>query len=160
MNQAIRLASLSGLALGLALLPGCATTEGVKNPSGVPVRELRPDEAGSVRTTGIESQDLVAVTDKMARSILAIPQIARAQVTPRIVLEPIVNDTSFPISKDIFLERIRVQLNSKAAGRLSFLDREIMKTLERERDLKRSGQVTASADPNRSEEHTSELQSH
>ena len=58
------------------------------------------------------------------------------------------NDTSFPISKDIFLERIRVQLNSKAAGRLSFLDREIMKTLERERDLKRSGQVTASADPN------------
>jgi curli biogenesis system outer membrane secretion channel CsgG len=29
-----------------------------------------------------------------------------------------------------------------------FLDREMMKTLERERDLKRSGQVTASSDPN------------
>ena len=112
----------AGAAAGLLLLTGCVTTEGVKNPSGVPVTEMRPDERGFVAGTGVESQDLVAVTDKMARSILAIPQIARAQVTPRIVLEPIVNDTSFPISKDIFLERIRVQLNSKAAGRLSFLD--------------------------------------
>jgi hypothetical protein len=33
-------------------------------------------------------------------------------------------------------------------GQVSFLDREMMKTLERERELKRSGQVTASADPN------------
>jgi PBP1b-binding outer membrane lipoprotein LpoB len=148
MNSAIRLATLAGLAVGAVLLPGCTTTQGVRNPSGVPVREMRPDEAGTVRTTGVESQDLVAVTDKMARSILAIPQVARAQVALRIVLEPVVNDTRFPINKDIFLERIRVQLNSKAAGRLSFLDREMMKTLERERDLKRSGQVTASADPN------------
>ena len=58
-----------------------------------------------------------------------------------------VNETRFPISKDIFLTRIRTQLNEKALGRVRFLDREMMKTLERERDLKRNGQVTASADP-------------
>ncbi len=139
---------LAGLAASSAFLAGCSTTAGVQNPSGVPVTEMRPDERGFVAGTGIESQDLVMVTDKMARSILAIPQIARAQVTPSIVLDPVLNNTRFPINKDAFLTRIRVMLNSKAAGQVSFLDRERMKTLERERDLKRSGQVTASADPN------------
>ncbi len=139
---------LAGLVASSAILAGCATTRGVQNPSGVPVTEMRPDERGFVAGTGIESQDLVSVTDKMARSILGIPQIARAQVPPSIVLDPVVNNTRFPINKDMFLTRIRVMLNSKAAGQVSFLDREMMKTLERERDLKRSGQVTASADPN------------
>lgn len=137
----------AGLVLGSAFLTGCAT-QGVQNPSGVPVTEMRPDERGFVGGTGVESQDLVAVTDKMSRSILGIPQIARAQVAPSIVLDPVVNNTRFPINKDMFLTRIRVALNSKAAGQVSFLDREMMKTLERERDLKRSGQVQSSSDPN------------
>lgn len=139
---------LVGAAAGSALLAGCATDAGVKNPSGVAVTEMRPDERGFVAGTGIESQDMVSVTDRMARSILAIPQIARAQNPPSVVLDPVVNNTRFPINKDIFLTRIRTQLNSKSAGQVSFLDREMMKTLERERELKRSGQVTASADPN------------
>lgn len=139
---------LAGLVASSAILAGCATSRGVQNPAGVPVTEMRPDERGFVAGTGIESQDLVSVTDKMARSILGIPQIARAQVPPSVVLDPVVNNTRFPINKDMFLTRIRVMLNSKAAGQVSFLDREMMKTLERERELKRSGQVTASADPN------------
>lgn len=139
---------LAGLAAGTALLAGCATTAGVQNPSGVPVKEMRPDERGTVAGTGVESQDMVAVTDKMARSIVGIPRIARAQTPPNIVLEPVVNNTRFPINKDIFLNRLRVMLNSKATGQVNFLDRAMMKTLERERELKRSGQVTASADPN------------
>ncbi len=138
---------LAGFVAGSAFFAGCETTEGVKNPAGVPVTEMKPDERGFVAGTGIESQDLVSVTDKMARSILGIPEIARAQVRSSIVLEPVVNNTRFPINKDIFLTRIRTQLNSKAAGRVSFLDREMMKTLERERALKQSGQVTASSDP-------------
>ena len=122
---------LAGAAASAALLSGCATSRGVQNPSGVPVTEMRPDERGFVAGTGVESQDLVSVTDKMARSILGIPQIARAQIQPSIVLEPVVNNTRFPINKDIFLTRLRSQLNSKAMGQVSFLDREMMKTLER-----------------------------
>src|SRR5215217_6908617 len=94
---------LAGVAAGAALLAGCATSAGVQNPSGVPVAEMRPDERGFVAGTGVESQDLVAVTDKMARSILSIPQIARAQHPPSIVLDPVVNNTRFPTNKDIFL---------------------------------------------------------
>ena len=148
MNTSLRFLLVSSLVAGAAGLTGCATSSGGPNPSGVPVAEMKADERGFVAGTGIESQDLVSVTDKMARSIIGSPQIARAQNAPSIVLEPVVNNTRFPINKDAFLTRIRVMLNSKAAGHVSFLDREMMKTLERERELKRTGQVTASADPN------------
>ena len=130
-----------------AIVSGCAST-GVRNPSGVPVTEMKADERGFVAGTGIESQDLVAVTEKMFRSILAIPQIANARGTPRIVTDPVVNETRFPINQDIFLTRIRTQLNSKAAGKMLFLARDRMKTLEHENELKRSGQVTSTSDPN------------
>jgi PBP1b-binding outer membrane lipoprotein LpoB len=126
---------------------GCAST-GVRNPSGVAVTQMAPDQQGFVAGTGIESQDLVAVTDKMARSILGIPQIANAQGVPRIVLDPVENATRFPINKDMFLDRIRIELNKKALGKVMFLARDRMAALEHERQLKQSGQVTSSADPN------------
>jgi len=128
------------------MLCGCAS-DGVKDAAGKPATTMRADEQGFVAGTGVESQDLVAVTDKMARSILATPQIANAQGVPRIVLDPVINDTRFPINKDIFLSRIRVQLNSKAQGKVIFLARERMAALEHERQLKQSGQVTSSSDP-------------
>jgi penicillin-binding protein activator len=131
----------------LGLLTGCSSS-GVRNPSGVPVTEMRPDEQGFVGGTGIESQDLVAVTDKMARSILAIPQIANAQTAPRVVLDPVVNETRFPINKDMFLTRIQVQLTSKAQGKVIFLARDRMAALDEEHKLKVAGRVTASAEPN------------
>jgi len=137
--------SLSCVAVA-GLLAGCAS--GVQNPRGVSVTEMKADERGFVAGTGVESQDLVRVADKMARGIVGIPQVLRAQGTPRIVLDPVVNETRFPISKDIFLTRIRAQLNAQAAGKVIFLARDRMATLERERDLKRSGQVTSGSDPN------------
>ena len=89
--------SIYGLAAAaVAALAGCASS-GVQNPSGMPVTEMRPDERGFVAGTGVESQDLVAVTDKMARSILNVRQISNAQGTPRIVLDPVKNETRFPI---------------------------------------------------------------
>jgi penicillin-binding protein activator len=133
-------------ALTFALLTaGCAT--GVKNPSGVPVTRMNADEQGFVAGTGVESQDLVTVTDKMARSILAIPQIASAPQPPKIVLDPVVNNTRFPINKDIFNTRIRTELNKKSLGKVTFLARERMAALDKERNLKRTGDVTATADP-------------
>ena len=127
------------------LVAGCAS--GVKNPSGVPVTRMNADEQGFVAGTGMESQDLVVVTDKMARSILGIPQIAKATTPPLIVLDPVENKTRFPINKDIFLTRIRSELNKKSAGKVTFLARDRMAALEKERNLKREGSVTATADP-------------
>jgi PBP1b-binding outer membrane lipoprotein LpoB len=132
-------------AAGLAA--GCASSGGVKNPSGVPVTRMNADEQGFVAGTGVESQDLVAVTDKMARSILAIPEISSAPKAPIIVLDPVKNNTRFPLNKDIFLTRIRTELNSKTRGKVQFLARDRMEALEKERNLKREGTVTSNADP-------------
>ncbi len=132
--------TITGAVLLVAAGAGCGTTG--MNPHGVNVTEMRPDERGFVAGTGIESQDLVAVADKMARSILAITQIANAQGKPNIVLEPVVNETRFPINKEIFLTRIRVALNTKAGGKVTFLARDRMDALEKERDLKQTGKVT------------------
>lgn len=134
------------LSAAAALLTGCASS-GVKNPSGVPVTEMKADERGFVTGTGIESQDIVAVTDKMARGILGVPEIANARGVPRVVLLPVINETRFPINKDIFLEEIQALLNEKATGKVRFLARERMADLERERSLKQSGQVSSSTDP-------------
>jgi PBP1b-binding outer membrane lipoprotein LpoB len=133
-----------------ALVAGCAST-GVKNPSGVPVTRMNADEQGFVAGTGVESQDLVAVSDKMSRGILSIPQIANAPTPPIIVLDPVENKTRFPINKDIFLTRIRSELNKKSMGKVTFLARDRMAALEKERNLKREGAVTASSDPGKQE---------
>lgn len=147
MKTTSRFLFLASVVATPVLFTGCETSQGVKNPSGTAVVEMRPDEKGFVQGTGVESQDLASVTDKMARGIIGIPQIARAQTPPIIILDPVINNTRFPINKDIFLSRLRVLLNSKATGRVTFLDRERMKTLERERALKQSGQVTSSSNP-------------
>jgi len=137
-----------GLA-GLAVLAGgCASSGGVKNPSGVQVTEMRPDERGFVAGTGVESQDLVTVADKMARGILGLEQISTAKTPPYIALEPVLNETRFPINKDIFLTRIQTQLTSKSGGKVYFLARERLNALIKEREAKRAGQFTSTSDPN------------
>jgi len=141
------LAGLLGPSVLAAMLTGCASS-GVKNPSGIGVTEMRADEKGFVAGTGVESQDLVAVTDKMARSILDTPQVRNAPSPPVVVLDPVMNETRFPINKDMFLTRIQVLLNSKCEKKVQFLARDRLAALERERDLKRAGQVTSGSDPN------------
>jgi PBP1b-binding outer membrane lipoprotein LpoB len=135
------------LAAAGVLLTGCASN-GVKNPSGVPVTEMRADEKGFVAGTGIESQDVVTVADKMARDIMGVPQIARAQGVPRIVLLPVKNETRFPINKDLFLKQIRATLNERSGGKVLFLARDRMADLEKERQMKQAGQITSTTDPN------------
>jgi PBP1b-binding outer membrane lipoprotein LpoB len=138
---------ITALGAGLALFTGCATS-GVKNPSATGVTEMRGDEKGFVGGTGVESQDLIRVSDKIARGILSAPQIANATTPPIVVLDPVLNETRFPINKNIFLDRIQAQLISKAAGKVTFLARERMETLQKERDAKRAGNVTSSSDAN------------
>ncbi len=133
------------LCAAASLLAGCATT-GVRNPSGIPTTEMRADEKGFVVGTGIESQDLVTVADKMARGILGVPQVANARGVPRIVTLPVKNDTRFTINNELFLREIRAMLNERAAGKVIFLARDRMADLEREREMKQSGAVTSSTD--------------
>src|SRR6267378_2831139 len=109
MNLSLNKITIPILTAAALFLTGCASSRGVKNPSGIGVTHMNADEQGFVTGTGVESQDLVAVADKMSRSILGLPQIANATSPPTIVLQPVDNQTRFPINKDIFLTRIRAQ---------------------------------------------------
>lgn len=141
------LATLASVTLLTLATTGCAT-HGVRNPSGNGVTVMKADEQGFVAGTGVESQDIVSVTDKMARSILENPAVQRAQGQPRVVLLPIENNSRFPVNKDLLLNRIRARLNSQTRGKVLFLARERMAALEKEQQLKQGGQVTSSSDPN------------
>jgi len=134
------------LAAAAAIVSGCASSSGVKNPSGADVTEMKADERGFVAGTGIESQDIVTVADKMARGIVTVPEIVNFKTTPRVVLLPVKNDTRFAINKDIFLQEIMSLLNERSNGKVRFLARDRMADLERERELKQSGQVTSTTD--------------
>jgi hypothetical protein len=136
-------------AAAAASLAGCADYA-VQNPAGRQVVELQATEHGAVGGTGIESQDIVAVTDKMARSILSAPVIAQALTPPYVVVNRVANETRFPIQSDIFTDRIRAQLVKFADNKVNFVarDQATAAALEHERALKQAGQVTASSDPN------------
>jgi len=133
-------------ALGaVVLLTGCASY-GVKNSSGRGAQEINASDHGFVSGTGIESQDIIAVADKMARGIVGVPQIANAAKAPSIVMLPVQNDTRFAINKDIFLQEIMSLVNEQAAGKMRFLARDRMADIEKERQLKREGQLTTTSD--------------
>jgi PBP1b-binding outer membrane lipoprotein LpoB len=117
----------------LAAVLGCSNTN-INSPHGPSVTELRPGERGFVAG--------LTISEKMARGILGADPIAKAEGKPVVVLEPINNDTRFPIDKDIFLMLIRDKLLEHAASKITFVAREHMDKLEKERDLKLSGQVT------------------
>lgn len=120
---------------------GCA--KGVKNPSGIPVTELRPDERGFIAGLGIESYDIVTMADRMARSIIGIPQIVNASRPPRIVLQPMINESRFPINKDLLLTRLETLLIERAQGKVIFLARDRWEALQKEAQLKQQGIVSS-----------------
>lgn len=130
----------------LATLWGVTGCSSINDNPGRPVREVDPSQAGIISGTGPESQDVVAIADQMVRSLLGAPAIANADEPPTVVLLEFRNESRFPIDGDIFLRKLRVQLNSQAAGRMLFLARERMEAIQREREAKRAGDVTADPD--------------
>lgn len=133
------------LCLVVAVMYGCATA-GVDNRGGVAPRRVDPSQASKGEGTGVGSQDLQEVSDKMARSVLATPAIANAQAPPVIGLLPVVNDTRFPINKDIFNKRIKALLSTQCRGAVQFVARDRIEAVERERELKREGMVGSSGE--------------
>ena len=125
-----------------AALLGTLACTNINSPNGPSVTEMRASERGFVAGLGIESQDLVTIAEKMARSLLGTEQIANAKGKPVVVLKSITNKTRFPVNMDIFLTRIRVAFSENASKKIQFVAREHIEKLEAERDLKLAGQVT------------------
>lgn len=136
----IKLLSCVGTAL---LLSACAAPN-LDNSAGrktvyQDVASISPTTAG----VGVESQDVVSMTDRMMRDILATPSIAGRATPPRIIMDSAYfsNDSSSRINKNAITDRLRIELSRAAQGRLVFVARQYNDMVERERESKRSGQT-------------------
>lgn len=126
--------------LGL-MFGGCATTTNIPNAGGVPPTQVDPSVAGPVSGVGIESHDIVAMTDEMMRDMLANPTLAGRAKAPRVVIDSgyFKNAGSQAINRDLITSRLRVNLNRASQGRMSFVTRTNLTMVQSERDMKRDG---------------------
>lgn len=122
------------------MIAGCSSNK-INNISGVPSIEVDHTIRGPVSGIGIESQDIISMTDRMVRDLLATPVIISKQKAPRIIIDDsdFRNDGSQPINKKLILNRLRVDLNRSANGKIRFIGREYADTVQKERSLKREG---------------------
>ncbi|HEY8607795.1 MAG TPA: penicillin-binding protein activator LpoB [Noviherbaspirillum sp.] len=136
---------LAAALCGSALLTGCATTNLDNSAGRKTVYQDVATRSDKVAGVGIESQDVVSMTDTMIRDILSTPQIARRATPPRIIIDSayFTNDSSSRINKNSITDRLRVELNRASQGRLIFVARHYGNMVENEREAKRSGQADA-----------------
>lgn len=130
------------LAMSCVALSGCQSTS-IDNSAGRATTYEDTRSVGKVAGVGVESQDIVSVTDQMMRDILATPEISGRSVAPRVVIdsEYFTNESSSRINKNMLTDRLRIQLTRAAKGRMVFVGREYVSMIEKERDLKRTGVV-------------------
>lgn len=126
-----------GLALAFMMM-GCSSTE-----PALPPQYVDPTAQGTIAGTGIESQDLIAATDKMVRRLLDTPELRASKGEPATIgLLPVENRTRFAIDKELFTARMKALLNEKARGQLRFVARDRMDAIKKEKQLKEQGEVT------------------
>jgi hypothetical protein len=124
-----------------AMLAGCQSKG--DNVSGMRVVELDPGTRGPVAGVGIEGQDIVSMTDRMIRDMLASPTLAAASRPPQVIVdgEFFENESAQRLNKNAITDRLRVGLNRYSAGRMVFVGRHYAGMVAQERDLKRQGVV-------------------
>ncbi len=138
------------LAAALPLFVACTThrTDVRNEPSQRPSRYLDPATAtpGSPGSIGMESQDIVSMTDEIMRDMLANPIINRQEKPAVIVMdaEYFTNDSSQRMNKRLIVDRLRNELFRAANGRLRFISREQQQMVDEEQAKRTTGQVDGS----------------
>lgn len=130
------------LSLATALV-GCSGMH-IDNSAGrATVYEDVSTVSKAVSGTGIESQDIVSVTDKMVRDMMSSGSLMNRSQAARVIIdsEYFVNESSSTINKNMLTDRLRISLNRASKGRLVFVGRHYADMVSKERELKRSGIV-------------------
>ena len=132
---------IAAFIMALSGLAGCQTNPPLQNATGVSSMEVDPSRKGPVSGVGVESQDIVAMTDQMMRDILAEQIFADTGKRPRVIIDSqyFANESSQAINKNIITQRLMVNLNRAARTRMMFINRQNTAMVEQERALKRSG---------------------
>lgn len=142
LSSNLRSTAIAMACLVLTALAGCQTAP-LQNATGVASMEVDSSRKGPVSGVGVESQDIVSMTDQMMRDILAETVFADTGKRPRVIIDAqyFVNESSQAINKNIITQRLMVNLNRAARSRMQFINRQNTAMIEQERQLKRSGAV-------------------
>jgi PBP1b-binding outer membrane lipoprotein LpoB len=135
----IRTATGAAALLGAWMMLGSGCTGETKR--------MDPDQMSDIEFgTGITSQDFRSISQRMARSLVQLPQIQNATTPPKIAFSQVINNSNDYIDGDAFLRKMRTELVKNAEGRMVFLDRAIIDEIERENRDKARGKRTASGE--------------
>ena len=123
--------------VGTLIVTGCATPD-VYKPSRTVI--LHPDSEDNLGGTFLESSDIRTIAQQMTGAILSMPEVAGTVGMTRVALESVRNNTRFLIDKDIFLTRLRIELNRISNGRIRFFmqgrDQGVRRQILQEQDEK------------------------
>lgn len=118
-----------------------------------PKRAMAPQYVDTERSVagvtgiGFESQDIKSMTDQMMRDLLANPLFGNAMTPPRVIIDDtrFVNESNQVINLNLLLDRLRIELMRASAGRMFFVSRQNIDLVQKEKELKSSGQVDSGA---------------
>ncbi|MEA2012867.1 MAG: penicillin-binding protein activator LpoB [Verrucomicrobiota bacterium] len=129
----------------LVVLSGCTTyTTEVENvPPSRATRYAPIDTTTRLGSTGIESQDIISMTDKMVRDLLSTPIIMNRTEPAVLILDEkyFENDSSQRINKKLITDRMRFKLLRAANGKIKFPARHVVKMFKDEQKLRKTKEV-------------------
>ena len=111
----MNMSKLKYIVSAAALLAGCVSGD-LSNSRRVDLDDESVDG-------GISSADIRTVASKMCPAVLAVPEVAEAQPPVRIKMSDVKNKSRFFIDGDMFLKKLRIELNSYGRGQVRFLDK-------------------------------------
>jgi len=99
-----------------------------------------PDQ---IQGVGIESQDIISMSDKMVRDMIANPVLVSDSQPRRVIVDSVyfTNESSNKINLNLLTDRLRIGLLQSANGRMIFLGRHYTDMVQHERKLKSQLQV-------------------
>ncbi|WP_223788923.1 penicillin-binding protein activator LpoB [Marinicella meishanensis] len=132
-----------GATWALVACGGSSNHRPVDNVAGRPTTYVDPGSRGIVSGVGVESQDILSMTEQMMRSIISSGILNNRSRPPRIIMDAAYfeNQSSQPINKNLIVDRLRTGLIRASQGRMMFVARQNIAMVEKERQLKRDGQV-------------------
>lgn len=143
MDMRNKLACLSVAIAGMLLTPGCLQIDNktTGNKTYIDV------ESQPLPGCGIDSKEMRAAADRMARSIVNVPRIAASRTPPRLVLDEkyFRNESTYVVDKALFTDYLRVDLQKASNERFIVLGRNYDDMVEEERSDAEYGMVTEGA---------------
>jgi PBP1b-binding outer membrane lipoprotein LpoB len=106
--------ALTGLAA--AGIAGCS------HPKVSTHNQVPPDK--EIIAGGLGSGDIRTVAAQMTPAILALPEIAQQEGVTRIAISPMKNSSRFIVDMNIFMKKLRLELNRYGSGQLRFFSQD------------------------------------